>query len=156
MRGDPKKPQIYLQKIMYLFLNRVFKLQSPPSYSPSDTMHLTRCFFRCSKQFSNCLILMPFSAFAIFCFTSSTSAKCFCIQWNKQTKSHLEWDWVNREGGAQRSSFFGQKLLNTQHGVGRCTNGQMHWKSLPKKKIHQSQTQPLTTTPADTLIQTGS
>ena len=82
----------------------MFKLQSPSKYSPLDAVYLLRCF-NCSKQFLNLSILMPFSASAVFCFTSSsTSAKCFplrtfFIKWNKN--SHSGWDWVNREGGIQ-------------------------------------------------------
>ena len=38
----------------------MFKLQSPSKYSPFDAIHLSRCFFHCSKQFLNSLILMPF------------------------------------------------------------------------------------------------
>ena len=71
---------------------------SPSKYSPFDAIHLSRHFFYCSEQF---LILMPFSASAIFCFTSSTSAKCFSlrnffIRVNKNGHSGI--DWVNREG----------------------------------------------------------
>ena len=40
----------------------------------------------------------------------------------KQKKSHLERDLVNREGGARGSCHFGQKLLNTQPSVGRCAH----------------------------------
>ena len=70
---------------------------------------------------------MPISASVIFDFTSSTSAKhsplkTFFIQGNKQKKSRLGRDQVNREGGAQGHAIFGQKLLNTQLGVGRCTH----------------------------------
>ena len=53
--------------------------------------------------------------------------------------------------------FFGQKLLNTQHSVGRCAHKSpiMKWVNAlkkPSKKIHWSQMQPLTTTPAGALI----
>ena len=108
---------------------------------------------------------MPFkSASVFFCFTSSTSAKHFPLRtffiWgNKQTKKcHLRWNWVNREGGSRGHDIFGQKLLNTQRSVGRCT---CSWTIHPEmgkrvervfKQIHWSRTQPLTTTPAGTLI----
>ena len=57
-------------------------------------------------------------------------------------KSPLGWDGVNREGGAQGSGSFGQKLLNTQHCVGRCIHGSaiMKWANMLKespKKIHR-------------------
>ena len=53
----------------------MFKLQSPSKYSPFDVLHLLRHFFHCSKRFLNLLIVVPFSVCAVFCFTSSTSAK---------------------------------------------------------------------------------
>ena len=72
---------------------------------------------------------MPFSASAVFCFTTSASAKCFPL---RVFFFHLEKlvagglgggrDRVYREGGAQRHAiFFGQKLLNTV----QC--GQVRW-----------------------------
>ena len=50
-----------------------------------STLHLMQytygdVFFHCSKQFWNLSILMPVSASAIFCFTSSTSAKLFFLR----------------------------------------------------------------------------
>ena len=85
-------------------------------------------FSHCSIQFLNSLILMLFSSSAVFCFTSSTSAKhfplrTFFIRGNKQTnKSDLEKDWVNREEGHRGHVVFGQKLLNTPCGVDRCAH----------------------------------
>ena len=101
----------------------MFKLQSPSKYSPFDAIHPLR-HFSTSKQFLNLSILIPFTASAIFCFTSSTSAKCFSlrtffIQGNKQTK--VAWGmigWIGRVG-RWGHAVFGQKLLNTQHSVGR-------------------------------------
>ena len=58
----------------------MFKHQSPSKYSPLDAIHLSRCFFHCSKQFLNSSVLMPFSAPDIFCFTSSSSAKRFTLR----------------------------------------------------------------------------
>ena len=63
----------------------MFKLQSPSKYSTFDAIHLLRCFFHCSKRFLNLLIWVPFSASAVFCFTSSTLAKCFPLK----TSFHL-------------------------------------------------------------------
>lgn len=40
-----------------------------------DATHLSRRFFQGSKAFLNSSLLMPFSASAVFCFPSSTSAK---------------------------------------------------------------------------------
>ena len=36
-------------------------------------------------------------------------------------KSYYGCDRVNRESGTRGHAIFGQKLLNTQHSVGRCT-----------------------------------
>ena len=96
-----------------------------------STLHLMQYAYRDifptaqTKQFSNVSILMPFSASAVFCFTSSTSAKrsplrTFFIQGSK-IKSCSRQDRVSRESGARGHAVFGQKLLNTQHGVGRYT-----------------------------------
>ena len=58
----------------------MFKLKSSSKYFPFDVLYLWRHFFYCSKQFLNSSILMPFSASAFFCFTSSTSAKYFPLR----------------------------------------------------------------------------
>ena len=101
-------------------------------------------FFYGSKQFLNSLILMPSSASAILCFTSSTSAKhfplrTFFIQGNNNKKViQSKIRWIGRVGHMGHA-ISGKKLLNTQHGVGRCTNKLpiMKWanmlKSLQKK-----------------------
>ena len=110
----------------------MFKLQSPSKYSPFDAIHLLRCFFHSSKQFSNSLILMPSIASGVFYFISSTSAKyfplrSFLIQGNK--KSHSGQDQVNTEGEAWKvMTFFGQKLLNAQCSVGRCARKSLFMK----------------------------
>ena len=109
--GTQKMEFIYLKMYIYFYM---FKLQSLSKYSPFDAVCLLGHFFHCSKQFLNSSILMPFRASAIFCFASSTSAKCFPLRtffiWGKN--SRLQQDWVNKEGGAWGScSFFGQKLL---------------------------------------------
>ena len=88
-----KKLCIYMFKLSHLF-----------KYSPFNATHLSRLFFRCSKQLFNLSILMPFSAFAIFCFTSSILANRFPLrtffigETNKQT-SHSRQDRVNGEDG---------------------------------------------------------
>ena len=116
----------------------MFKLQSPSKYFPFNAIYPLRLFSHCSKQFLNLLILMPFSASAIFCFTSSTSAKCFplrtfFIQGNKR-KSLLGWDLVNREDGTRESCSFLVKNCWTLSLVWAgplinhpSWNGQMHW-----------------------------
>ena len=102
----------------------MFKLQSPSNYSPLDAVHLSRCFFRCSKQFLNLSIFMPFSVSAVFCFTSSTSSKCFPLKtffiWgNKHKVSEGEIRSMGRAGHGGHATF-GPEPLSTQHGVGRC------------------------------------
>ena len=77
---------IYKNLCIYSYM---FKLQSRSKYSLFDVIHLLR-LFSIAQKFLNLLILMPFSAFAVFCFTASTSAKRFplrsvFIQGNKQT-----------------------------------------------------------------------
>ena len=123
--GDPKKPRIYLQKILYY--SYMFKLQSPSKYSPFDAIHLSRHFFHCSEQFLNLSILMPSRVSAIFCFTSSTSAKCFPLKiffiWRNKQKNSLwgEIRWIGRLGHGGHV-ILGQKLMNIQHSGGRCTH----------------------------------
>ena len=84
---------------------------------------------------------MPFSASAVFCFTSSTSAKCFPLRTffhgrNKKNCSGKQKKSLGVRGwGMGVMLFFGQKLLNIQHGVGRCTHKSpimkwaKHWES---------------------------
>ena len=147
---------------MYSYM---FKLQSPSKYSPFDTIHVLKHFPLLKTVFEVprfwCfLVLLPF---LFVCFTSSALAKSFpsrtfIIQGHKKVaQEEIRWiGWVGHRDYAN----FGQKLLNTQHGVGRCTRnhpswiGQTHWKS--SKKIHWSRRQPLTTTPASTLMHMGS
>ena len=79
MRGNPPKLEcIYKRLYIYSYM---FKLQSPSKYSPFDAIHLSRHFFpTAQKQFLNSLILMSFSASAVFCFTFSTLAKHFPLR----------------------------------------------------------------------------
>ena len=119
--GDPTKQNLFIKNLcIYSYM---FKLQSSSKYSLSIWCNrLSRRCFHCSKQFLNSLILMPFSASADFCFTSSTLAKhfplgTFFIQGNK--KESPGWNWVNRENGARGDAVFCQKLLNTQCAMGR-------------------------------------
>ena len=98
----------------------MFKLQSPSKSSLFDAIHLSRCFFSPAQKFLNSSILMPFSASAIFCFTSSTSTKCFplktfFIQGNKKRRLRW-WDQVNREGMGKRVMLFLVKNFGTLSG----------------------------------------
>ena len=72
------------------------------------------------------LILMPFSASAIFCLASSTLGKCFplrtfFIRGDKNKVTQGEMGWIGRVGYGGRA-VFGQKLLNTQHREGGCAH----------------------------------
>ena len=114
--GDPKSRNLFIKY-------RVFILTCLNFSHLQSTLHLMQytyrdTFFHCSKQFLNSLILMPFSASVVFCFTSSTSAthfpsRTFFIWGNK--KIHSRWDPVNREGEAQGSCRFWSKT--TEHSV---------------------------------------
>ena len=78
----------------------------------------------------------------------------------KQKKvAWVEIRWIGRVGH-RGDAVCGQKLLNTQLGVARCTRKSpfMKWANEVslQKKIHGSLTQPLTTMPAGTLTQLGS
>ena len=104
----------------------MFKLKSPSKYSPFDTIHLLRHFFPLLKTVLNSLILIPFSASAVFCFTSSILAKHFSLRiffiWgNKKNVSHSQIRWIRRVGHGSHA-IFGPKLLNTQCSVGRCAD----------------------------------
>ena len=112
---------IYKKSCFYSYL---FKLQSSSNYSPFDAIHLSRCFFHCSKQFLNLSILMAFSASdRYFFFTSYTLAKCFPLRtffiWGNTEKS-LGVRSGEKGGWGRGIMPFGQKLLNTRCNVGRC------------------------------------
>ena len=124
----------------------MFKHQPLSMYSPFDTIHLLRHFFHCSKQFLNSSILMPFSAAALFCFTSSTSAKRFPLRtlfFRGNKKSRSGQDQVNKECRAWASHHFWSKTAeHSTCGVGRCPrtsqNGQRWCKSLQKNSLKPS------------------
>ena len=130
---------------MYLFLHVWTSVTSPSKYSQFDAIHLLRHFFHCWKQFLNLLILMPFSASAIFCsplphWQNVSFWGLFFIQGNK--KGHSGWDGVNRKGGAQGSCHFLVKNCWTLCAVWAgvlvnhpAWNGQMWWKSLQKNSL---------------------
>ena len=88
MRKDPKNLEFIYKKLYILTCLNFDHLQS--------TLHLIKWdsfqdfFFHCSKQFLK-LILMPFNASAIFCFTCFTLAKSLPLKtyfiWGNQIKS---------------------------------------------------------------------
>ena len=146
-REDPKNPEI-IYKVLCIYFY-MFKLQLPAKYFPFDAIHLWRRFFHYSKQFLNLSILMPFSASAGFCLTSSTSEKRFPLRtfFIRETKKKVtlgEIGWMGRVGH-RGHAFFGEKLLNTQRDAGRCAHKQpvMQWaKALIEcsQRIHWSWT----------------
>ena len=117
-KGRPKKWEFIFLKIC--IYPHMFKVQSPSRCSPVDVIHLSTLFSYRSKQFWNLLILMPFSAFAVFLFHFFHMGKTFPFEdvfHPGDKKNCLGWDWVDREGSCN----FGWKLLYTQHSVGECT-----------------------------------
>ena len=142
----------------------MFKFPSLSKYFPFDTIHISKCFFHCSEQFLNSLVLMSFGASAIFHFTSSWPAKCFplrtfFIQGNKKSCSGQ--DWERREDEAQGSCLFWSKTAEHAAwcGQGTCKSPVMKWANALKessKRIRWSPTQPLTTMPASKVIHMGS
>ena len=97
----------------------MFKLQLPSKYSPSDAIHLLRCFFHCSRQFLNLSMLIPFSASSVFLFYLFNISKMFAFEdffhVGKQKKNLLGVK-SGEEGGWGKAVMpvFDQKLLNTQ------------------------------------------
>ena len=98
----PKKQNLLIKMCILTRLNWSH-LQSAPHWT-----HYT-----CQDVFRTAFELVNFDASAVFCFTFSTSAKCFLSRtFSTQgnfLKSHLGQDWVNREGGVQRSRHFWSK-----------------------------------------------
>ena len=162
VRGDPKNPRIYLLK------NCVFILTCLNFNHLQSILHLMQYtnwdFFPTAQgSFPTCCFWCLLVLLLFFCFTSSTSANHFSLRtfffW--ENKSHLGWDQVNKEGRTWESCCFWSK--SAEHSV-QC--GQVHsyiihhemGKHVERvfKKIHRSQTQPLTILPACTLIQMSS
>ena len=65
MRGDPKKWNLFKKLCIYSYM---FKWQSPSKYLPFDTIHPSRHFFHCSKQFLNWWIFFSMFKNCIFIF----------------------------------------------------------------------------------------
>ena len=139
----------------------MLKFQSPSKYSPFDAIHLSRYFFSWSEQFWTWLLwrLLLFLTFFVSPLSHwqniSLGGHFSSGETNKQ-KNCSRQDWVN--GG---HAVFHQKLLNVQRGVGwcACNSSIMKWANTLKDssiKMHWSQRQPLTTTPAGALTQMGS
>ena len=128
MRGNPSKPEFIYKNLYILTCLNFSHLQS--------ALHLMQCTYW--------HILVPFSASVMLCFTFSTSAKyfplrTFFIQGNKRKQTKVAWGetgWIVRVGHGGHDSF-GQKLLNTQHGVGRYAHKSqiMKWANALKKSF---------------------
>ena len=121
----------------------MFKPQSLPKYSPFDTIHLWRLFSTAQDSCWTCqfwclLVFPPY-------FTSYTLAKSFPLRTllsSKETKKKVaqgKIGWIRKVGYGVHA-MFGQKLLTTQYGVGRCAGkspimkwANTCWKSLKKK-----------------------
>ena len=124
MGGDSQYPEFaYGESCVYSYM---FELQSP-----SKHLHWMPCtsrdFFPLLRTVLNSSLLMPFSASVVFCFTSSTWAKCFPSRtfFPSREKRNTAWSeirWIGRVGHGALA-LFSQKLLHTQCSAGRCTCG---------------------------------
>ena len=102
----------------------MFKLQSPSKYSPFDTVHL-RHFPLLKTVFK----FVDFNAFWWLCLfflivsplPHQQNVSLWGLFSSGETKKKVAWggiEWIERVGHGGRA-VFGQKLLNTQHCVGR-------------------------------------
>ena len=66
MRGIPPKWNLLIKIVCFNCVSYMFKLQSPPKYSPFEARHLSRCFYHCSEQFLIFPILVTFSVSSVF------------------------------------------------------------------------------------------
>ena len=109
-RGSPPKWNLFIKK-MYTY-SYMFKLQSPSKYSPFYAIYLWRLFSTAQNslwthQFWCLLVLLPF-------FISPLPH-----QQNVSLGGLFSSRWIRRVGQGFHA-VFGQKLLNTQQGAGRC------------------------------------
>ena len=152
MGGTPKW-NLFIKLCTYSYM---FNLQSPSKNSSFDAIHLSRHFFHCSKQFLNSSVLMPFSASAKFLVSPLRHLQNVSL-WelfsSEKQKSHLDKvGWIRRVGSTRLMMFLVKNcwtLSDMWAGIfvnHPSWNGQIHW----------SQTHPLTTMPAGTLIQIAS
>ena len=123
----------------------MFKLQSPSKYSP--ILHNTpiEMFFPWLRTVFEVVDFDAFQGFCCFQFHLFHLIKQFPLRIfsSRETnfkKSCLGQDWVNREGGHGSHAVSGQKLLNTQHRVGRCTYTSpiMKWENALKESSKDS------------------
>ena len=160
--APPQNRNLFIKKLC--IYSNIFKLQSPSKYSPFDVTHLLKRFP--TVQVLNVSMLRPFSAstslFHFFHVGKTFPFEDF-FHPGKQNKSRLGQDWVNREGRARGSCHFLSKTSQHSGRCGRSTHKPPTMKlantlkeSSGEEKIHWSQTQPLTETPAGALMQMGS
>ena len=157
-----------LPKIQNLFIKGCLFILTCLNFSHlQSTLHLMQ--YTCWVIFSTAensfwthwhlclLVFLPFFVSPLSHIGKCFPLKTFFIQGNKSLSSEIRW--IRSEGQGDHE-IFGQKLLTLSIAwIGvllnhSSWNGQTLWKSL-QKKIHWSQMQPLTTTPAGTLIQKG-
>ena len=157
------KPSEFIYKKLCIYSYMVIQL--PSKFCPCDVIHLSRLFSTAQNSFWThwfwcLLVLLPFF---VHLFHNSKMFPFEDIFSTRETNKKIaqgELGWIGRVGHGGHV-IFGQKLLNTQCSVGRCTRKSpiMEWANMVKessKEIHWSWTQPLTTTPAGTLIWMGS
>ena len=121
MSGDPKNHNLLIKNCVFIL---TFKLQPLSKHSPFDAIHPLRRFSTAPNSFWTHWFWWLLVLFAVFHFTSSTSAKHFPLRifFIGQTKENVTWGkirWLEK-GGHRGHAIFGQKLLNTQCHVGRC------------------------------------
>ena len=123
MSGDPQNWYLFIKSCVFLpvYTSVTFKVRSIWCSTPIELV-----FSHCSEQCLTSSILLPFRASAIVCFVSSTLAQNFPLRTffsSGETKKVTQGEIVliGRMGHGSQADF-GQKLLNTQRGVGRCAH----------------------------------
>ena len=122
--GIPKKPEMIYKKLC-IYSYR-FKLQSPSKYSLFDDIQLLRCSSRCSKQFLNSsilvpyLVLLPFFVWPLLPHQQNVSFWWLLSSGEiKKIVARGKTEWIRRVR-LRGHAVCGQKLLNIQRCGGRC------------------------------------
>ena len=165
-KGGHKKTLEFIYKKLCAY-SYMFKLQSPSMYSPFDATHLWDVFSTAQNsfwthQFWCLLVLLTFFVSPLPLGKTFPFKDFFHLGKHKKDKK-VTWvkiQWIGRVGHGGRA-IFGQKLLNTQHGVGRWARKSplQNWENTLtecSRQIHWSWKQPITPMPAGILIQMGS
>ena len=118
--GDPPQIEFTYKNCVYSYMFKphvTFKILSTRCNIPIET------FFHCSKKSLNSSVLMPFSASAVFCYLFHIGKKFpfkdYFHQGQQKKITQGEIRWIERVGHGDHAVFH-QKLLNTQHSMGRC------------------------------------